>query len=389
MKNKLYKQGRTTQMIYFDNAATTYPKPDSVKKAVSNAITFYGGNPGRSGHKISLKTAEKIFDVRCLIGDFFDAQPENVIFTSNCTHSLNTAILGVLKKGDHVITSSLEHNSMSRPLFSLFEKDVECSIVQIENDDEKTLENIENLIMPNTKVIAMTAGSNVTGQILPIKKIAKLCQKHNICFIVDGAQAGGVIPLKLSDGINILCLPGHKGLYGITGTGILLTDAKFHINPLMTGGTGATSNELEQTSFLPENLESGTINTVGILSLEAGVKFIRKIGLNRIHQYETYLCDILIKGLQKIKNVRIYRQDKVSYLPIVAFNFEKMTSSDLAKMLSDYGFALRGGLQCAFLTHKNIKTLETGVVRFSPSVFTKKENVYDLIRCLQKINKKL
>lgn len=373
-------------MIYFDNAATTYPKPNCVKKAAIASITRYGGNPGRSGHKYSINTAKKIYEVRKLTADFFGATPENVVFTLNCTHSLNLAIKGILEKGDHVIISCLEHNSVARPVYAMSKNDISYSIAEVSDNDIITVKNFESLITPKTKAIVCTIASNVTGQILPYKKIAKLCKKYNLCFIADGAQACGVIPVHLSDGINILCCPGHKGLYGTTGTGLLITDGKFPIKPVFQGGTGATSDELEQTPFLPEKLECGTVNTTGIICLGKGIEFVKKHSLSNIHNYEEKLCSYFIRELNKIEGYRIYRNRNANYAPIVSFSYEKITSTELSQLLSDFGFALRGGLHCATLTHNHLGTIDCGTVRFSPSIFNSQHEVYTLIKVLKKIS---
>lgn len=372
-------------MIYFDNAATTFPKPDCIKKAAILAISKYGGNPGRSGHKYSIKAAEKVYEVRQLAADFFGANPENVVFTLNCTHSLNLAIKGILKKGDHVIISCLEHNSVARPVHALLKNGITYSVADVSDNDIVTLKNFENLITPQTKAIVCTIASNVTGQILPFKGISKLCQKYHICFIADGAQACGVIPVKLSDGINILCCPGHKGLYGTTGTGLLITDGQFPINAVFEGGTGATSDELEQTPFLPEKLECGTVNTVGIVCLGKGIEFINRLSISYIHRYEEKLCNYFIREIKKIEGFKIYRNYNANYAPIVSFSYEKLPSPELSQLLSDYGFALRGGLHCATLTHNFLGTISCGTVRFSPSVFNTQHEVYELVRILKKI----
>lgn len=373
-------------MIYFDNAATSFPKPESVKNAAVAAIKRYGGNPGRSGHKLSVETASQVFTTRQLVADFFNAQPENVIFTLNCTHALNIAVQGVLSDGDHVIISSLEHNSVSRPVYAMKEKNITFSIADVDADDAKTVKNFERLIRSETKAIICTIASNVTGQILPFKQIASLCRKYGLIFIADGAQACGVIPVKMTDGINILCCPGHKGLYGITGTGILVTDGQTPIRPLMQGGTGATSDELEQTPFLPEKLESGTVNTVGIIALGAGIRFINKMTLRKIHAYENMLCTEFINGIKNIKGIYIYRNAESNYVPIVSFTSDFIDSPELTSVLSDSGFALRGGLQCASVTHNFLHTTDIGTVRFSPSVFNTKKQVINLVNKIKNIS---
>lgn len=375
-------------MINFDNAATTFPKPESVKSAVLTAFSKYGGNPGRSGHKLSMQTAMAIYNARNICADFFGSRTENVIFTQNCTHALNFAIKGLLSDGGHVIISDLEHNSVARPVFSLSsKKDCSFDIAKTSENDNITVYNFEKLIQSDTKAIVCTIASNVTGQILPFKKIGELCKKYGICFIADGAQACGIIPLKLSDGINILCTSGHKGLYGTTGTGLMITDGQFPLSTIMEGGTGSSSFSLEQPDFLPDRFESGTVNTVGVLSLGAGISFVNKIGINRIFAHEQKLCDMFIKGISSIEGIKIYRKPNCNYVPIVSFNLCGVSPEELSKALSDRGFALRGGLHCAPLAHKTIGSAPEGTVRFAPSFFNTEEQVYAIVKTLKQLKK--
>lgn len=362
-------------IVNFDNAATTFPKPKQVIETVNKAVTEYGGNAGRGGHHLSSKTSEAVFTARRITAEFFGAKTENTIFTSSCTHSLNMAILGILKKGDHAVISSMEHNSVTRPITALTEKGIiTCSVAKVEKSDEKTLENFKSAIKSNTKAVIMSAASNVTGRILPFKKVAEFCKKKNICFILDAAQAAGILPVKLENGISIICTAGHKGIYGISGTGILVTDAVHIIEPLMYGGTGSRSSQLIQPDFLPDRLESGTANIAGILSMKSGIEFLNKKGIANIHRHEKRMCDIFIEKLSKNSNIEIYRDENCNYVPIVAFNIKNIPSEETAERLDKYGFCLRAGLHCAPLAHKTINT-ENGAVRFSPSVFSKEKDV--------------
>ena len=375
-------------MIYFDNSATTYPKPDGVRKAVYDAVLSYGGNPGRGGHEVSLKAAEMVYRVRKKASDFFGAKVENTVFTVNCTHALNMAIKGVVGVGDHVIFSSLEHNSVSRPIYALTKsRGVKFSVAEIDADDNITIENFKKLIRADTKVIVCTVASNVTGQIVPYKKIAELCRQYGLCYIADAAQASGIIDIKLSDGFNFICTAGHKGLYGPTGTGLLVTDGTYPLATIIEGGNGATSSELEQTAFLPERLESGTLNTVGIMGLGAGISFVESKGVTHIYNGETKLCEIFIREIEKIDGIRIFRNENASYVPIVSFNFENTDSGDVTEYLNENGFALRGGLQCAAVTHHFLGTVKTGAVRFSPSAFNTEKQTLLLANTLKKFRK--
>lgn len=362
-------------MIYFDGAATSYPKPLSVKNAVARAIEL-GGNPGRSGHEMSMRAAQAVYEVREKAAGFFDAEPENVIFTANCTHSLNLAIKGIaephLREGrkPHVIISSLEHNSVLRPVHELAKRGLSYSIAEASYDDDEALSRFEKLITPDTIAVISTIAGNVTGQLMPFDKIGRLCKSRGICFIADGAQACGVIPISIRrDCINILCMPGHKGLFGISGTGMLITDGSFPIYHIIEGGTGSTSLEPEQTPFLPEELESGTLNTVGIMSVGAGIDFINRVGIENIHEREEKLCQQLISRISPSGNVTVYRRRHGSYLPIVLFNIRGIPAEQVSQLLSDKGFALRGGLHCSPLGHRSVGTLPDGGVRFSPSCF--------------------
>jgi len=378
---------RKIVLIYFDNSATTFPKPSGVLQGVVDGIREYGGNPGRSGHRLSLKTAEKIFSVRSDIADFFKAEAENVIFTLNATHALNLTIKGIMSDGGHIIFSSLEHNSVSRPIVALAdERKCDYSIAKVFSDDGQTLKEFEKLIRPDTKCICCTVASNVTGQILPYRKIGELCKSRGICFIGDCAQGAGVLPVSLDDGFNFICTAGHKGLYGPTGTGLLISDGKYQLKTIIEGGTGATSGELIQTEFLPERLESGTINVCGIIGLGRGIEFVKKVTPKRIFSHESLLCQKFISKLSADKNIKIYRNGE-NFVPIVAFNIKNQHSEEVARKLSDAGFALRGGLQCAAVAHSFLGTTEQGVVRFSPSYFNTQSQVDKLCEVILKTSK--
>lgn len=372
--------------VYFDNAATGYPKPPSVKSAVLLALEEYGGNPGRGGHSYSIKTAEKVYSARCVLADFFAAEPENVVFTQNCTHALNLAIKGIVKKGDSIVISSMEHNSVARPCFTLGQEGRDVSIANVGKCDEETVQNFKKCITPKTKCVVVTAASNVTGRVMPIKEIAQITQKMGICLIVDAAQAAGVIPVTLNMGANIICAPGHKGLCGPTGTGVLVTDGKFSLKTIIEGGTGATSLELTQTDFMPEHLESGTLNTVGVCGLEAGINYITMMGLENIYHHENTLCDIFLDGLKNTDGIITYRTGE-HFVPLVSFNLKGTPAHELATALSYEGFALRGGLHCAPLAHKTIGTLPEGTVRFSPGVFNSQKDTVNLVNTLKKFAK--
>lgn len=373
-----------TMTVNFDNAATTFPKPASVRRALSEAISRYGGNAGRGGHRLTLATSEKVFDTRQTAADFFGAVPENVVFTLNCTHALNFAIQGIMKSGGHIIISSIEHNSVARPVYALSEKgNVFYSIAPVYDDDEQFLDGLKRLIRHDTKAIVCTIAGNVTGRILPFREIAEICKSRNICFIADGAQACGILDVKLSDGINILCTSGHKGLYGPAGTGLLISDGEYEISPVIQGGTGSSSMNLIQPDFLPDSLESGTVNTTGIIALKSGIDFVRKMGTDKIYAHENRLCRKFISLLDP-ERVTVYRTEGLNYAPVVSFNINGMPPEEAAGLLSDRGYCLRAGLHCSPLAHKTLGTDE-GTVRFAPSVFNNENQVYGLTKEIKKL----
>lgn len=370
-------------IVNFDNAATTFPKPVAVKKAAVAAMEQLT-SPGRGGHPLGMKTSEMVYSAREAAADFFGGEPENVVFTLNCTLALNMAIQGIMKNGGHLIISGMEHNSAARPAAKLAESGrIKLSVAKVFPEAEKTIESFRSLIRSDTKAIVCTIASNVTGQIMPIEELGRLCKSRNIALIADAAQASGIIDVKLSQGINIICTAGHKGLYGITGTGLLISDGKFHIEPIIQGGTGSGSKNLEQPALLPEALESGTVGAVGIMSVRAGIEFIRKIGINRIFSHEDRICRRFIRELEKNPKITIYRSENARYVPIVSFNIEGISSETAASALAREGFCLRAGYHCAALAHSALGT-ENGTVRFSPSIFSREE---DAVRLANLINK--
>ena len=373
--------GKNT-MVNFDNSAGTFPKPESVRQAVSEAVRVLGGNPGRGGHRLSLEAAERVYKVRKSAAEFFGAETENAAFTPNCTYALNMAIKGIMQFGGHIIISGWEHNSVSRPVYALTKRSgVKCSLAEIYPDVGRTIEGIEKLIRHDTLCICCMAASNVTGRILPYREIAEVCKRRNIAFICDCAQASGVLPVKVGDGISFICTSGQKGLYGPVGTGLLISSGEYPLSTIIEGGTGATSGELVQTPYMPEKLESGTLNTAGISGLGAGLEFVKSKGTETILHHEKKLCEIFERGLEKL-GAEIYDKD-MPRVPIVAFNISGRTSEETAAELSKGGFALRGGMQCSALAHESLGTGKRGVVRFSPSAFNTPAQVNALLRFME------
>ena len=372
-------------MIYLDNAATSYPKPESVIKAMTDAQKYIGANPGRGGHRRTVIAGQKVFQAREETGNMFGAKSENVVFTANCTQSLNTAIKGVLKKGDEVIISSMEHNSVLRPVHYLKVKGIiDYKVAKVyPNDEIRTTESFLAHINKNTKAVICTCVSNVFGTTLPIGKLGKLCKEKGILFIVDAAQCAGTKKINMKkQNIDILCAPGHKGLMGPMGTGILVFGDNAECESLFQGGTGSYSMQIKQPDFLPDKFESGTANLPGIMGLHQGIEFIKNHGGEKsVGEKENYLCRILMEELHNIKNVTLYDNlCNKNETNIVAFNIGTLHSEQVAAELDK-------GYHCSFLAHNIYGTEKSGVVRISPGFFNTKKDVKTLINCVNKIAK--
>lgn len=362
-------------MIYLDNAATTFPKPNSVARAVNNAIINFSANPGRSGHKLSIKASREIYECRKIIAKLFNVKNiENIIFTNNCTQALNTVIMGTLEPGDHVIISSLEHNSVLRPIVALSkQRDITYSIAKVHfNDDEKTLNEFRKAINKDTKLAVFTHASNVCGVKLPVERISAMLKQYGILTCIDTAQTAGVVPLNFEDSdIDYICAAGHKGLFGPMGTGILITNRGLKTKPFVYGGTGSRSSEKEQPNIMPDKFESGTLNLPGIAGLKAGAEFVYNMDIKNIHQKEMNLIIKLYDQLEKIDAVKLYtkRPNHKKFVPLLLFNIKNKNSEEVARYLSEHSIAVRAGLHCAPLAHKQLGTIETGGIRVAPSVF--------------------
>lgn len=382
-------------MIYFDNGATTFPKPLSVVRAVNNVMQNVGANPGRSGHRMSLRASQIIYDCRKNAARLFDLEnPENIIFTSNCTSALNTVIKGTLKKGDHAVISSLEHNAVVRPLEYMKRFGVTYSVADfVAGDEDATLDNFRKAIKGNTKLVICTGASNVFGVRLPIERLAAMCRIYHILFCVDAAQTAGVVPISMQNsGIDFLCTAGHKGLYGPMGTGILAINSDVHPDSLTQGGTGSMSASLDQPEVLPDKYESGTPNLPGIAGLNEGIKFVLARGEERLFHDETRKAQRLYDGLSNINGIVLYtdRPAEQTHTPVISFNVQNHDSEEIAAMLNDkFGIAVRAGLHCAPLAHRFYHTENSGTVRAVMSAFTKPAQIEYFIASVNKIIKLL
>lgn len=378
-------------MIYFDNAATTFPKPDCVINSVNSAMKS-SANPGRGGYSLSVKAGEDVFSARYEISELFSCKGENVIFTKNCTEALNIAIKGLVKKNDHILISSLEHNSVLRPIVNLKEKNlVGFDIVKILPDNpEATILNFLKKIKSNTRLIVCTHISNVFGTVLPVRDIAEIAKRKGIYFILDAAQSAGTLNIDMSEGLfDIVCSPGHKGLYGPMGTGIMCLSDNALPETAFEGGTGSFSMSYTQPDVLPDKYESGTLNYPGIKGLLSGIRFIKKQGgTQAIYNHEMHLTDILYNDLKNISGLTVYDNMFSSVrAPLLSVRVKNYPSETVASLLDNCGFAVRGGYQCSYLAHKNYKTEDLGTVRISPGYFNTKNQIKNLCFCLNKIAK--
>ncbi|EOR24303.1 cysteine desulfurase [Clostridium sartagoforme AAU1] len=380
--------------IYLDNASTTFPKPESVPKAIYNFLTNVGGNPGRSNHDNALQTNRILVESREAIAQFFNYKSiENVIFTSNITTSLNILINSSLSLGDHVITSSMEHNSVLRPLFNLKNQGlIELDIVYANKFGFISTEDLKNTIKSNTKMIVINHASNVIGSIQPIKEIGDICKNNNIFFVLDTAQSAGVLDIDFTRiNLSALAFTGHKSLFGPQGIGGFIIDDNLNksCNPYILGGTGSLSHSLTQPDFLPDKFESGTLNMPGIVGLMEGIKFIRSEGINTIYSKNNFLRNYFIEKIKNINGVILY-DDKYNnnYTSCISFNIKDMDTAELSFTLdSDFGIKNRSGLHCAPLAHKTIGSFPSGTVRLSLSYFNTKEDMDYTINAINKISK--
>ena len=373
-------------MIYVDNGATTFPKPKIVTDKIMECYLGYAGNPGRSGHKLAMKMDLEIYETREKICSLINGtDPLNVIFTFNATDSLNLAIKGVLKEGDHVITTSMEHNSVLRPLNQL-KKDgiIDLSIVYADKKGYIDPQKIFESVAPNTKMIVTTHMSNVFGTIIDIKSIGEFCKENNILYLVDAAQSIGVLDIDVQDmNIDLLAFPGHKALFGPMGTGALYIKEGIAVKPLKQGGTGSYSYSIDQPDLYPDSLESGTPNGVGIIALGKGIDFINEVGIENIRNHEISLKNHFIDLLKDNEDIILYGTLDDRQGAVVSLNVKDMDSSEVSYILSDeFDIYTRPGFHCAPLAHKSLGTDELGAIRFSFGYYNTIEEVEECSNAL-------
>lgn len=374
-------------MIYLDNAATTFPKPESVYKKMDDCMRNYCSNPGRSGHKMAMESARVVEETREIIAKLFNIKnPMDVVYTFNATDSLNLAIKGFLKLGDHVITTTMEHNSVLRPIMELENIGIEHTFVQADKEGKINPKDIEAAIKDNTKLIAIIHASNVTGTLIDIETIGKIAKNHKITYLVDASQSAGIYDIDVDKlNIDMLAMPGHKGLLGPQGTGILYVNNKIRLHCQREGGTGSKSEEIVQPDLYPDKYESGTHNTPGIVGLGAGVEFILETGIDNIRKHEEELSQYMIDEILKIDGVKLYGPKSAKErTAVISINIKDLDSGEVTFRLDrEFGIATRSGIHCAPLAHKSIGTLKQGAVRFSLGYFTTKEEIDKAIKAIQ------
>ncbi|MBI3813944.1 MAG: aminotransferase class V-fold PLP-dependent enzyme [Nitrospinae bacterium] len=375
--------------IYLDNAATSFPKPEAVYTAVNYTLQKYGSSPGRGGHKMSMQTDRIIFDVRERIASFFNIpSSSNVIFTFNVTMGINLALKGILKAGDHVITSSMEHNSVMRPLKRLEKEGVAKTVVKCSKEGFLNPNDIEKEIKSNTKLIVITHASNVVGTIMPIQDVGEIARKKGIVFLLDAAQSAGLLPIDVQkDNIDILACTGHKSLFGPQGTGFLYIKDGLDVEPLIEGGTGSNSESDEMPDFLPDKFQGGTLNTPGIAGLGAGIEFIQKEGLQKIRNKELHFAAEIMSEFKKIKGVKLYGSpNPAERVSVVSFNIGEKDPAEVGNILNEkYDIMSRVGLHCAPNAHRTIGTFPVGTVRVSVGYFNTEEDIERLIKAVRDI----
>ena len=361
-------------MVYLDNAATSYPKPDCVYEQMNICMRTYCANPGRGSHAMSVQSAMAVNNCREQLSKLLNLDNDlNICFTKNATEALNIAIIGSLSAGDHVITTNMEHNSVLRPLHTLQKnRKINLSIIEGDSFGEIDPNSILKKINKKTKMVVCTLSSNVNGIIMPIYEIGEICRKKGILFLLDASQGLGNIPIDFSKMyVSMLAFPGHKGLLGPQGTGGLYVSPDIRLKPLMQGGTGSQSESLLQPDIMPDLFESGTLNTPGIVGLGAAVGYLNDTGIDEVHSKKCDITQRLYDGLSQIKGIKIYSPaDMKKNSGIVAFNINNCDSSDISYLLDNrYKIACRSGLHCAPLAHAFFNTLKSGIIRFSTGLF--------------------
>jgi cysteine desulfurase family protein len=377
-------------MIYLDNAATSFPKPESVYHALDRFARSDLANPGRAGHKMALAAERTLDDARHLLNQLFGGKgPERWVFTLNCTDALNMAIKGVLNDGDHVITTDLEHNSVSRPLRA-WEKAGRIGLTRLRAGASGTVDpdDFRRVVTPKTRLIALTHASNVLGTVQPAADVGRIAREHDLLFLVDAAQTAGVVPIDVTAiGVDLLAVPGHKSLLGPTGTGALYVGPRAKLRPWREGGTGGDSASETQPAELPHYLEGGTPNVLGVAGLAAGIRWVREQGPAAIHAREVALCDRLLRRLDELGGYVVFgHRDFERRVGTLSFRSVALSASELGGILDQaFDIAVRPGLHCAPYIHRSLGTFPEGAVRVSPGPFSTEDDIDRLAAALAEV----
>lgn len=379
-------------MIYLDNAATSWPKPLGVAEAMVRFLQEAGANPGRSGHRRSIEAGRLVYHTREALARLVGlADPLRIVLTQNVTYALNLALRGLLRPGDHVVTSSMEHNAVMRPLRALAEEGVALTVAQCFYEGTLDPEEIRHALRPETRLVVLNHASNVSGTILPAAEVGRIAREAGLLYMVDTAQTAGVMPIDMEAmGIDLLAFTGHKGLLGPTGTGGLAVGPRVPLEsfrPLVRGGTGSRSEHEVQPDFLPDKFESGTLNTVGLAGLLAGLAYLQSRGIAVIRAHEIERTRQLLAGLRAIPGVTLYGpSDAEKQVAVVSFNVAGLTPADVAGQLDErYDIACRPGLHCAPSAHRTLGTFPGGTVRFGMGAFTTAEEVAEAVRAVAEL----
>jgi cysteine desulfurase family protein len=379
-------------VIYLDNSATSWPKPPEVRKAIVTFLEEVGANPGRSGHLLSIEAARILYEAREALSALFHVKDSlRIIFTLNATESINLALKGLLRPGDRVITSSMEHNSVMRPLRYLERGGIPLDVIQCSEQGMLDPLDIEKKIQPKTRMIVLNHASNVTGTLLPIREAGNIAREHDLLFLVDSAQTAGAYPIDMeNDQIDLLAFTGHKSLYGPQGTGGLVIGervAEHAMIPLKQGGTGSRSEFEEQPEFFPDRFDSGTPNGPGIAGLRAGAQYVLQNGVGRIRQHEAGLMRKLMDGLSAIRKVKLFGPSRNDQrIATLSFSVSGLSPSDVALGLEKrFGILCRPGLHCAPAAHRTIGTFPEGTVRLSLSLFNTEEEILQTVNAVSEI----
>ncbi|HXZ35338.1 MAG TPA: aminotransferase class V-fold PLP-dependent enzyme [Thermodesulfobacteriota bacterium] len=379
-------------MIYFDNAATSFPKPEEVARAMVHFSNEIGGSPGRSGHRLAIEAGRVVFEAREGIARLFGVKDSSrAVFGLNATEGINQGLKGLLRPGDHLITSSMEHNSVMRPLRAMMKEGLEVTILNCSPEGLLDPSDVKKAIRPNTRMVVLNHASNVVGTIQPLSEIGEVCRRQEVLFFVDAAQSAGAVPIDMEqEKIDLLAFTGHKALFGPQGTGGLVLGERVdekELVPVKRGGTGSRSEQEEQPDFLPDLCESGTPNAVGLAGLLAGLEFVMKVGIGKIRHHEKRLTEKLLQGLLKIEGVTVYGPGTAEkQLATVSFNLKGILPSEVGLRLDeDFGILCRVGLHCAPAAHRTLKTFPEGTVRFGLSYLNREVEVEEALQAVARI----